>query len=185
MKTVIYKGPTISLGRFGTVEQGAHLQLTEAEFSGVKDDAEFELISRRKPREKVRPLGTPFYDLRLIDWSHARLEENLAKLGKGTLKNVAEAINFVGGEVIVTEHDNDPIIVDAIFAESRFHEWHSIEKEERQALAFVDEPVDPGMSDEDADGAADDGKPAKRRTRRAAPSHDAQSTPQDSDDSEG
>lgn len=147
MKTVSYSGPSISLGRFGTVDEGALLQLTEAEYAGIADDSRFTLLSRRRPKGDVSPLGTPFFDLRVIDWSRKNLQNELIRRGKGTLKNIAEAINFVGGDVIVTEHDNSDIIADAIYAEAVQLGWDKLGKDERLALGAADKAVSKGATD--------------------------------------
>jgi hypothetical protein len=147
MKTVSYSGPTISLGRFGTIDDGAHLQLTEAEYAGLSDDSRFTLLSRRKIREDISPLGTPYFDLRLVDWSRKNLQNELTARGKSTLKNIAEAINFIGGDVVVTEHDNSDIIADAIYAEAVQLGWDKLGKETRLALGTADTAVVKGAKD--------------------------------------
>jgi hypothetical protein len=147
MKTVSYSGPTIALGRFGTVDDGATLQLTEAEYSGISDDSRFTLLSRRKIREDLSPLGTPYFDLRLVDWSHKNLQNELIASGKSTLKNIAEAINFIGGELVVTEHDNDDLIADAIYAEAVQLGWDKLGKETRLALGTADTAAVKGAKD--------------------------------------
>ena len=143
MKTVSYSGPSISLGRFGTIENGAVLHVTESEYTGIEDDARFTTLSRRRASTEAQPLGTPVFDLRGIDWSRKGLQSELVKRGKPTLKNIAEAINLVGGELVVTEHDNTDIIADAIFAESRHFGWDKIEKATLLALGTTDVKIEP------------------------------------------
>ena len=147
MKTVSYSGPTIELGRFGSVDDGALLQLTEAEYAGITDDSRFTLLSRRRAKTEASPLGTPFFDLRSVEWESNNLDSNLVKSGKATLKNIAEAINFVGGELVVTEHDNDDLIADAIGAEARYFGWDKLGKEARLALGATDSAVAKGATD--------------------------------------
>lgn len=147
MKTVSYSGPTIALGRFGTIDDGAVLQVTEAEYAGVAEDARFTLMSRRRASVNASPLGTPFFDLRLVDWSRKNLQIELVKRGKPTLKNIAEAINFVGGEITVTEHDNSDIIADAVYAEAIHLGWDKLDRETRLALGTADSAVTKGATD--------------------------------------
>lgn len=147
MKTVSYSGPTIELGRFGSVDNGALLQLTEAEYAGVTDDARFTLLSRRRVKAEASPLGTPFFDLRTVEWESKNLDSNLLKIGKATLKNIAEAINFVGGELVVTEHDNDDVIADAVGAEARYFGWDKLDRETRLALGSANAAVAKGATD--------------------------------------
>lgn len=147
MKTVTYSGPTIQLGRFGAVDNGALLQLTEAEYAGITDDSRFTLLSRRRVKAEASPLGTPFFDLRTVEWESKNLDSNLLKIGKATLKNIAEAINFVGGELVVTEHDNDDVIADAVGAEARYFGWDKLDRETRLALGTADVAVAKGATD--------------------------------------
>lgn len=142
MKTVIYKGSPAYIGRFGLVEEGAHLQLMESEFAGVRDDPQFELVSRRKPLRAIEPQGTPLYDLRRIEWEKAGLTIELEREGKGTLKLIAEAMNFLGADIVVTEHDNTPVIVDAIVAEAKALNWDKVDREKRVNLPSSSESAE-------------------------------------------
>lgn len=178
MKTVSYSGPSISLGRFGTIDNGAVLHVTESEYNGIQDDARFTAMSRIRAATDALPLGTPLFDLRRIDWSRKGLQTELVKRGKPTLKNIAEAINLVGGELVVTEHDNTDIIADAIFAESRHFGWDKIEKATLLALGTTDVKIEakaakptpvapPAEAEEPAQSeeAEDETATAKRRRR--------------------
>lgn len=173
MKTVIFHGDSTSLGRFGVVEEGAHLQLTEAEFLSVREDARFELISRRRPARAIQPLGTCKYDLRLVLWDHSRIESVLAKKGKTTLTLIAEAMCLVGAEVPVSIHDNTPAIVDAIIAEARALGWTLLDRDARLALGSLeDTPIEPEESESTEGEPGLEGAPAvpepKPKTRRKA-----------------
>ena len=156
MKTVIYQGLVAAIGRFGTVEPGAHLQLTEAEFAGVKDEEQFELISRRKPLREIAPVGTPLFDLRLVEWDSNRITQILEGEGKSTLKNIVAAMNSLGCDLIVTEHDNTPIIVDAIVAEAKALKWDSYDRTQRRELGVVETEEEEEDEDEEDEGATDD-----------------------------
>lgn len=176
MKTVIYKGPPANIGRFGRVEAGAHLQLIESEYEGVKDDPQFELVSRRKPARDIFPLGTPLFDLRLVEWDHSHLSTHLSGKGQTTLKLIANAMNSVGADVIITEHDGTDLIVDAIAAEAKALKWDNLGREERLALPLADEANTDEDTDEDTEGGPDFTKLSVKQLREVCDERGLDST---------
>lgn len=152
MKTVEYSGPPLPLGRFGTIEDGAIIPVSEAEFAGIRDDERFKLLSRRKPPRDIAPEGTPFFDLRNIQWSHPKLMRNLASKGKSTLLNIVHAMNSLGCELVVTVHDNSPLIADAIYTEAVALGWTKLTKEDLRALGQSEVTSQEDDKDDDDQG---------------------------------
>lgn len=147
MKKVQYIGESTNLSRFGRVKKGDKLDFYEKEWDAIcKDKAKnkkrykelSEPISKdeRLIAEKIKPLGTPKFDLRSVPWEHRNLISILeSRMSKARLVKMVYAINAIGGIISEsTVHDTRAMLVDRIVEAARIMGWDKLTKVERLAL---------------------------------------------------
>lgn len=174
MKNVKYTGPKVNLGRFGTIEKGKKLRLTEEEFDKIGNDPRFELLDTPNSASElalfatIRPLGTGGFDLRTVPWENPNLFNILlARSSKSRLLLILSAIYKVGGDAVVvhSEHDDRLWLVDRVVEVARKMGWTKMLRSERIALpVFTESAPVPAKPTQAPDK---DTAPTRRRRSRA------------------
>jgi hypothetical protein len=142
MKQVQYIGEEeLGFGRFGVINKGAKLDLYEWEWQYEEKHGAglFKLLSVAPSKEelevanKVKPAGSPFFDLRTIPWENPKLKTLLAsRMSKTTLVKVIKAINFVGGDIVESRSgENRNVLIDRILSAAYMMGWDKYTKEQR------------------------------------------------------
>ncbi len=148
MKKVQYIGDTVNtLSRFGQVKKGDKLDLYEKEWDLIcKDEvaakSNYKIITKpvskeeRVIAEKIKPLGTPRFDLRSVPWEHSKIINILeSRVSKLRLVKMVGAINDIGGVISKSSvHDTRAMLVDRIVEGARLMGWTKLSKVERLAL---------------------------------------------------
>ena len=167
MKQVQYVGEEeINLCRFGVINKGAKVDFFEWEYEAIKDDPNYKYVGpvfskeERAIAERVKPLGSKFFDLRTIPWENTNLYRLLTtRMSKQSLIKVIKAVNDVGGHIPDSSSgENRNSLIDKILSASSFMGWDKLTKEDRLSLPVKGaEPI--------ADGEAS--KAARPRTRKS------------------
>lgn len=149
MRTLKYIGKkSLDLGRFSNLNNGDCIHATENEYAGIKDDPRFEDLTEYPTKsevealKKIKPVGTPFYDLRTIEWGHRYLFRKMeSRSGILELNKIVKAFRHIGlpcSEVNPHTHRRD--VVDTLVYYARQCGWGDISNDERRALPIVAEP---------------------------------------------
>jgi len=82
MKKVTFKGPPTNLSRFGPIEAGAELVLTDQEWACVTDDPRFEPVADVALEDLSHDDGVDMLKEQLFQMSEKEMDERIAALVK-------------------------------------------------------------------------------------------------------
>lgn len=141
MKTVVYKGKSCELGRFGKVRKGDILQLTHAEASYVANDPQFVVkVSAETEGPLVVLRGARIYDLRTIPWGEPGLDKWFVRRTQSELWKIMLALEEIG--ISVPEHikaaPSKELLVDFFMDTCDAHGWFSLTLDQRAVLDSVE-----------------------------------------------
>lgn len=139
MRSVTYtaeKGANI--GRFGVIDKGQRINVTEHEFLGIKEDPRFKLNPEKHSPEVLvaakvsQPYGTHGFDLRTVPWSKPNLFRIMeARFSKCRLLKIIAAMNEVGAPVTpLSEHAHRTTLVDSIIESAILCGWTILANDE-------------------------------------------------------
>lgn len=145
MRSIKYIGETANIGRFGRVNKGSVILLTEDEYGCVSTDPDYKLIESDVNIEAMElangilPVGTPLFDLRTIPWENPKVAMRLAaRASRNQLKSIVDSIRLAGGVVAEPDYEGDKIfVVDAIVTASRNMLWDKFTEEQRLQMPHL------------------------------------------------
>jgi len=135
MRKIQYNGPATLLGRHGRVQKGSVIFITEAEYSTLLGEVDFEKLEGIEPPLPypeliVLPQGMPLFDLRIISWYSSKLFTRLTKYSKKELTRIAESMQMLELPVKCSRDFPTDEIIDSIMFYAREAGWMDLSKHE-------------------------------------------------------
>lgn len=159
-----YLGAPINLGRFGAVNTGDIVDLRICEEKSVEGNEDFSAVSEPVEAPLVELKGTNTFDLRRIAWDARDLPAELAKYAGSQLFNLVVALNRIGCNVNVYEHQSSQDVCDNIAREAIRNGWDKLDAHTRLECPVVSDDESDDESEElpndlTEGGAGDGGEP--------------------------
>jgi hypothetical protein len=128
MRVLEYTGKPERIGRFGRVETGQLLELTEQEAGEALRHPTYRLVDRSgvdtPDGELPEPRKTDHYDLTRIDWANQRLHTILSRESRPSLWRIAKAMEEVtGGNIPYGPREQPAVTIDSICEVAREMNW--------------------------------------------------------------
>lgn len=126
MRRVKYNGPPRKIGRFGKVETGQEIELSEDEFKSVVNEENYELLD--DPRDHTDPSfpqATSHFDLRDIDWTKNQLEDWMRTRSMTDITKIALGMIELGSEsVYLDDKPSRDILIQRVVSYAYEEGWH-------------------------------------------------------------
>lgn len=147
-----YLGAPTNLGRFGAINTGDIVDLRICEEKSVADNEEFTPVSTPDEAPQVALKGTNVFDLRRVAWDARDLPSEVVKYAGSQMFNLVVAMNLIGCNLNVYEHQATVDVADNIAREAIRNGWDKLDAHARMECPVVSDEDEAGEGDDDGEG---------------------------------